>query len=161
LALDPGDGAGGPAPRVAGCISFYGVYDFTEDETAHPPQLLRLLERRVMKELRSARPEVFADASPTRRVRADAPPFLVVHGRNDTLVPVATARAFVAALSAVSSSEVIYVELPFAQHAFDVFWSARTDAATRAAERFLFERAAGPRAGDGERGDRGVRADPA
>jgi acetyl esterase/lipase len=128
-----------PAP-LAGCLSFYGVYDFTDRETGHPPQLLRLLERRVMKALRAEQADVFVDASPSSHVRADAPPFVVVHGRNDTLVPVTTARAFVLALTEVSESPVTYLELPFAQHAFDIFWSARTAALVGAAESFVFSR---------------------
>jgi len=38
----------------------------------------------------------------------------------------------------VSTSEVIYVELHGAQHAFDVFGSPRTRRMVQAAERFLF-----------------------
>ena len=45
-------------------------------------------------------PRRSAAASPISRVGESAPPFLVVHGRNDVLVPVATARAFVSALRA-------------------------------------------------------------
>lgn len=134
LALSPA------GPPVAGCISLYGVYDFTDAETGHPPQLLRLLERNVMKQLRVEQAEIYAEASPRSHVHADAPPFLVVHGRNDTLVPVSTARAFVAALREVSKVPVAYVELPFAQHAYDLFWSARTAATAAAAEAFLFAR---------------------
>lgn len=130
---DPGPGG----PPLAGCIGLYGVYDFTDGETGHVPQLVRLLERRVMKQLRAEQPELFADASPRRHAGAGAPPFLVVHGRNDTLVPVATARAFVVALTEVSQAPVTYVELPLAQHAFDVFWSRRSAAAARAAEAFV------------------------
>ena len=70
--------------------------------------------------------EVFAAASPISRVSESAPPFLVVHGRNDVLVPVLSARAFVAALRARSTQPVAYVELPLTQHAFDNFWSPRT-----------------------------------
>ena len=44
----------------------------------------------------------------------------VVHGTNDTLVPVAVARHFVDRLRASSRAPVAYAELPRAQHAFDV-----------------------------------------
>jgi acetyl esterase/lipase len=70
-------------------------------------------------------------------VRADAPPFLVIHGRNDTLVPVAEARLFVERLRAVSTSPVLYVELPGTQHAFDVFPSIRSSHVVRAVGRFV------------------------
>ena len=47
-------------------------------------------------------PEVFEQASPDHRVTAAAPPMLVFHGVNDTLVPVEVARSFVARLPAAS-----------------------------------------------------------
>lgn len=134
LALSPA------GPPVAGCLSLYGVYDFTDAETGHRRQLLRLLERHVMKQLRVEQAAVYSEASPRAHVHADAPPFLVVHGRNDTLVPVPTARAFVAALRDVSKVPVAYVELPFTQHAFDLFWSPRVAALAAAAQAFLFAR---------------------
>ena len=42
--------------------------------------------------------QVYLDASPITRVRADAPPFFVLHGVDDSLIPVPEAREFVAAL---------------------------------------------------------------
>jgi len=70
-------------------------------------------------------------------VGPDAPPFFVVHGANDTLVPVEQARAFVAMLRAESKNPVAYAELPGAQHAFEVFDSPRTIFAASAVHRFL------------------------
>ena len=43
---------------------------------------------------------------------ADAPPFFVLHGTNDSLVPVAQARTFVDELRKASTSPVVYGELP-------------------------------------------------
>ena len=71
-------------------------------------------------------------------VHGDAPPFFAIHGRNDSLVPVTTARTFISALSAVSRAPVVYAELPLAQHAFELLWSVRTAATARAVEEFLF-----------------------
>jgi len=111
---------------VAGCISLYGVYDFTDRHGHWPnPGMERLLEKHVMKARRAEAPERYAAASPCEHVGEDAPPFLVVHGTHDTLVPVAEARAFVAALRAVSRASVTYLEIPGAQHAFEVFPSLR------------------------------------
>jgi acetyl esterase/lipase len=70
-------------------------------------------------------------------VHAGAPPFFVLHGRNDTLVPVSVARTFVAALGAVSRAPVAYAELPLAQHAFDVLASLRCRATTDGVAAFL------------------------
>jgi acetyl esterase/lipase len=91
----------------------------------------------VMKVKESERPELFRDASPTYRVRAEAPPFFVLQGVNDTLVPVESARVFVDRLRGVSLAPVAYAELPLAQHAFDVLASLRCQATTSAVADFL------------------------
>ena len=108
---------------VAACIPLYGVYDFVDPEKIGNANLTPILERRVFEQ---GAAEAFAAASPISRVSESAPPFLVVHGRNDVLVPVQSARAFVAALRARSTHPVAYAELPLTQHAFDNFWSPRT-----------------------------------
>ena len=95
------------------------------------------LERTVMKTKLADDPEGWAKASPLDLCSDDAPPFFVIHGRNDTLVPVAEARHFVEKLREASSSPVVYAELPGAQHAFDVFPSVRTALIIRAIERFV------------------------
>jgi acetyl esterase/lipase len=53
------------------------------------------------------------------------------------LVPVSTAREFVHRLSAVSTSPVVYAELPGTQHNFDLFHSLRFHAVTDAIESFV------------------------
>ena len=67
-------------------------------------------------------------SSPFDYVRSDAPPFFIAHGDLDTEVPVEQARAFAASLRRVSTSDVVYVELPGGQHAFDLFHSPRFEA---------------------------------
>ena len=59
-------------------------------------------------------------ASPISHVGPDAPPFFVLHGTNDSLVPVEQARSFVDELRKASKQPVVYAELPGAQHAFDM-----------------------------------------
>lgn len=66
-----------------------------------------------------------------------APPFLVIHGDRDSLVPVADARRFAAELHGVSESPALYVELPGAEHAFDILPSVRTARVVETIERFL------------------------
>ena len=141
---------------VTACLSFYGVYDFT-DRHGHWPNrgLNGLLERYIMKAKRKDAPERFAEASPihwlSRETTCKAPPFLVVHGTADSIVPVAEARRFTAALKACGHEKFAYIELPGAQHAFEIFPSLRTFAVLRGVERFaqqvLDERAAA--SGDG------------
>ena len=152
LALSAGDPAYQPGfenidTSVQACVPFYGVMDLTGSPEANlfGRGTLELLERRVMKVEEAEHPEVFRDASPTFRVRADAPPF-VLHGANDTLVPVETARTFVRRLRAVSRAPVAYAELPLAQHAFDVLASLRCQATTSAVGDFLDGARAAPAA---------------
>ena len=96
-----------------------------------------MLEQLVFKRRSRTIPELFRSASPSFRVHADAPPFCVIHGDRDTLVPVADARRFVAALRAVSREPVRYAELAAAEHAFDLLPSLRTARVVETIERFL------------------------
>ena len=125
---------------VRACLSYYGVYDFTAEVVSNASTRRRrkhLLEPMVMKRTLADDREAFEAASPILQVNPDAPPFFVIHGRNDTLVPVAEARRFVARLREVSQSPVAYAELPGGQHAFEVFPSIRTAHVVNAAERFV------------------------
>ncbi|MCU1457634.1 MAG: carboxylesterase family protein [Actinomycetia bacterium] len=124
---------------VAACVSFYGVYDFTNGaHQFHPETLPWLLRKFVMRvpfddEHRNA----YEQASPYFRINPDAPPFLIAAGTRDTLVPIAEARRFVAALREVSRAPVVYAELHGAQHAFDTFHSIRTALALTGAQQFV------------------------
>jgi acetyl esterase/lipase len=123
---------------VAACVPLYGVYDFTNRDGLRGPGMGKwLLERSVMKVSMQADPRAYQLASPMDQVGQHAPPFLVIHGANDTLVPVKEARHFVELLSGSSTSPVVYAELPGAQHAFEIFRSVRTAHLVRAAARFL------------------------
>ncbi|KNE81266.1 esterase [Streptomyces fradiae] len=77
-----------------------------------------------------------AASSPAAHVREDAPPFLIVHGDRDTVVPAAEARRFAGTLRAASASPVVHAELPGAQHAFDLFPAVRFEAVVDAVEAF-------------------------
>lgn len=144
-ALTEGDPAFQPGfedadTSVQACVPFYGVMDLTSSpggSAIFGPGMVEMLEKTVMQVKEADHPEVFRAASPTYRVRPDAPPFFVLQGENDTLVPVEMARTFVERLRAVSRSPVAYAELPLAQHAFDVVASLRCQATTSAVGDFL------------------------
>ncbi|OOK68945.1 prolyl oligopeptidase family protein [Mycobacterium kansasii] len=70
-------------------------------------------------------------------MHTNAPPFLVIHGSRDGVIPVAQARSFVERLRAASRSLVAYVELPGAGHGFDLLDGARTGPTTHAISLFL------------------------
>ncbi|WP_156687408.1 alpha/beta hydrolase [Mycobacterium sp. Marseille-P9652] len=125
--------------RVQAAVPFYGVYDFTRFNDAMHPMMPGLLVKSVMKQRPSTNLLVYQNASPVNHISADAPPFFVLHGTNDSLVPVEQARAFVADLKRTSTQPVVYAELPFTQHAFDIFGSARAAHTAIAVEQFLAE----------------------
>jgi acetyl esterase/lipase len=123
--------------RVQAAVPFYGLYDFTSSDDSMHPMTVPLLQKHVFKLKRRDHPDEFCTASPITHINPDAPPFFVLHGSNDSLIPVAQARTFTAALREVSRAPVVYAELPRAQHGFDIFGSARAAHAAVAVEQFL------------------------
>ena len=69
-------------------------------------------------------------------MRPQAPPFFIAHGDHDTVAPVEVARDFADTLGGVSTSPVVYAELPGTQHAFDLFGSLRFERVVDAVEAF-------------------------
>lgn len=122
---------------VRAAVPIYGVYDFTNRDSLRGKRFGRALARTVMGATLEDRPDLYALASPMDQVRDDAPPFMIVHGSADTLVPVAEARHFAAMLGERSHAPVVYAELPGAHHAFDVFRSLRSAEVVPRIEVFL------------------------
>jgi acetyl esterase/lipase len=124
--------------RVDACVALYGVYDVT-NRFGHWPGLgiLPFWENVVAKKKLATHPEIFALSSPIDQVRPDAPPFFLLHGKRDSLVPIKESRRFAEALRATSSSEVLLAEIDDAQHAFEIFHSVRGRYAIQAVAHFL------------------------
>ena len=122
---------------VAAAVPVYGRYDWFSTEGEGRSEFVGLLEKFVVKRKFATHRNVYLDASPIRRLRADAPPFFILHGHDDSLIPVGEAREFAEELRAVSKSPVAYAELPNAQHAFDIFGSPRGHQSAEAVARFL------------------------
>jgi acetyl esterase/lipase len=97
--------------EVSGVIGLYGYYGNTDRLDLEP-------------------------TSPQAYLKAAAPPFLIIHGAQDTLVLSEDARKFADRLRAVSRQPVAYAELPGTQHNFDYFHSLRVHAVTDAVVRF-------------------------
>lgn len=77
-----------------------------------------------------------SDESPNTYVNEDAPPFFLIHGDHDNLIPVEGTRRFAQVLQSASNNPVVYAELPNAAHNFDLFNSVRSLAIARAVEAF-------------------------
>ncbi|GAA3521294.1 alpha/beta hydrolase [Aeromicrobium panaciterrae] len=124
---------------VAACVPFYGVYDLG-GITEHPAAIDmrdKFLGPCVFGKDPRTHLDDFVQASPLAHVTEHTPDFFVIHGRNDTVVSVNQARAFVAALKEKSDASITYAELPGAQHAFEVFSSIRSQHTIAAVARWL------------------------
>lgn len=143
LALTPNDPNFQPGfedidTTVQGAVPFYGVYDFTNThDLQHNHGLLGMLENSVLKKPLAENREDFEAASPLLRIAHSAPPFFIIHGDKDTLVPVEEARIFAQRLKEASENPVAYAEIQGAQHAFDMFASIRSEFVKQGVARFL------------------------
>ncbi len=125
---------------VQGCVSYYGVYDFADRDSSFGHKAFRdlLLARIVMKRHHERERDAYDHASPIHHVGRDGaviPPLLIIHGAADSLVPVASARAFVAT-ARKAACRVAYLELPGAHHAFELFPSLRSIVVVHGVHRF-------------------------
>jgi acetyl esterase/lipase len=139
---DPGlqrDLPEGSDTSVDAVVGIYGRYDWEDRSTVERARFVDFLERVVVKRRIDRHPEIFREASPMARAHAEAPPFLVIHGSGDTVIPVQQARDFVERLGSVSRHPVGYVELPGAGHGFDMTDGARTGSMVTAIGLFLNE----------------------
>lgn len=122
---------------VDAVVGIYGRYDWEDRSTPARRNFQGFLERVVVRRSQARHPEVFTAASPMARIHADAPPFLLLHGETDTIIPVREARAFRDALAAVSRNPVEYKEIPRAGHAFDLVDSSHARRCSVEVGRFL------------------------
>lgn len=121
---------------VQAAAPHYGVYDLTDPAAMHP-LMMPLLEHVVIQTSPDTDRHVFEQASPTHRVHRDAPPFFILHGRNDAVVPHRQAVAFSDALRRAGARTVAYAEIPNAHHAFDTIATLRCQLSAEAVATFL------------------------
>ena len=127
----------GSDTSVDAVVGIYGRYDWEDRSTLERDRFVDFLERVVVKRRINRHPEVFRDASPLARVHSNAPPFLVIHGSRDSVIPIDQATSFVERLRAVSHSLVGYIQLPGAGHGFDLLDGARSGPMAHATALFL------------------------
>jgi acetyl esterase/lipase len=121
---------------VEAAAPYYGVYDFTDFDNMHE-MMLPYLEHFVLKARYADDPESFVAASPIAYAHKEAPPFFVLHGEKDELVPAGQSRVFCDALRAAGAATVGYAELANAFHAFDITPTVRSRLAANAVADFL------------------------
>ena len=122
--LEGTHGVVGPSSAVDVVVDWYGPADLmTMPRATPPPQVLAKLptelhappEDHLTRGLEGA---ALADASPITHVTPDAPPFLLVHGTADWLVPYAQSEQLHAALTGAGVDSRL-VPVDNAQHIFD------------------------------------------
>ncbi len=131
LAPAPGECRGGV--QVAAVVSLYGPMDLTlyADDPDAAPVVADFLGATYQED-----PELWRRASPITWVRPGAPPFLLIHGEADTVVPVEHSLAMARALRAAGDeAEVMLV--PGAGHEFHVLPGEDSLAARDRMEEFL------------------------
>ena len=123
---------------VVAAVPVYGRYDWVTAHGSGRREFIAFLQKFVVKKRFAEHKQVYLDASSIRRIRPDAPPFFILHGQDDSIIPVQEGREFAEALGAVSTSTVAYAEIPHAQHAFDFYpGSPRAHYTAQSVERFL------------------------
>ncbi len=121
---------------VQAAVPYYGAYDLT-DTTNMCDLMLPFLEMFVMKARLADAPELFKAASPITHVHRDVPPFFVLHGSNDAVIPHTQSQMFVAALRQAGAATVAHAELPNAHHAFDAVATVRSQMVSDTVADFL------------------------
>jgi acetyl esterase/lipase len=123
---------------VVAAVPIYGRYDWVSTKGDGRKEFIAFLQKFVVKKRFAEHRQVYEDASSIKRLRPDAPPFFILHGQDDSIIPVREGREFAEALREVSTSTVAYAEIPHAQHAFDFYYgSPRAHYTARAVEEFL------------------------
>jgi acetyl esterase/lipase len=125
----------GADTSVQAAVPIYGIYDLLNRNRTRDDW--PIVATGLMKASREAAADRYREGSPLDQVHELAPPFLIVHGAADSVVPTREALQFVEALRAVSSNDVAYAEIPGANHAFDVLDSLRTHYVVSGIARFL------------------------
>ena len=124
--------------QLQACVPLYGVYDVLVRKTPNKQKMMiNFLKNRVIHQTPEQAPELWDLASPICHIKEQAPPFMIIQGGIDSLTAVKGAQEFQSLLAEKSKNEVVYVELPGAEHAFDNFHSPRTEAVINGIHQFL------------------------
>ena len=148
IAPPPAGGEHRPPGKAADFLSrlIYGR-TLTAAQSPPAPPIGQLL-RNVLGGLPADVPDMYELASPIRQVSTASPPTLMFQGTHDAVVPLESARRLHQALEE-AGVPVVYVELPWTEHAFDLMYPPLANPAAKAAlydvERFLACVAAGNR----------------
>lgn len=117
-----GESAGGALAALAGLtsghvcavVAWYPLTDVRQRWADRPDTV----EAELLGAIPADVPELAAAASAVTRVTADAPPFLIVHGDADGVLPLSQSERLHTALVAVGAASILHV-VPGADHCFE------------------------------------------
>jgi acetyl esterase/lipase len=129
-----------PPLAIRGVVSYYGPSNLVDSYRKPPrpdPLDVRSNEIALLGGSLSEMPDRYAEASPLSLATRPLPPTLLVYGGADHIVE-ATYGAELAARLRATGTPVAYLEIPWAEHAFDaVFRGPSSQLALYYTERFL------------------------
>ncbi|MET9534507.1 alpha/beta hydrolase [Streptomyces sp. NPDC006649] len=102
-------------PPLAGAVVWYGPSDLTTPRGGYGPDNPATPEALLLGGAPAALPEQASAASPLSRVHSGAPPFLIAHGEEDTMVSCSHSRDLAAALD-TAGAHVDLRLIPGADH---------------------------------------------
>ncbi|WP_406102254.1 alpha/beta hydrolase [Streptomyces sp. NBC_01003] len=102
-------------PPLAGAVVWYGPADLTSARDPFDPADAATPEALLLGAAPADAPELAGAASPLKNAHAGAPPFLVVHGEDDSMVACSHGRDLAAALSGAGASVELWT-IPGADH---------------------------------------------
>ncbi|EGG21194.1 esterase/lipase [Cavenderia fasciculata] len=126
-------------PPFRGCVSLYGVYDFTNRHNQWPFDLVTYLGMMIMRNTYDQEPHIYSMGSPYDQVKETSnTPFFFIHGDMDELVPIEESIHLMNKMKqVVNKPNITWMEVPGGHHAFDLVFSPRTIFAVHGVYRFL------------------------
>ena len=110
--------------RVQAVIDLFGPSDLTAlpDAEEGKRDSASFYVSKLLRGTPAQHPDLALAASPIHHINSDTPPFLILHGEGDPVVPLAQSQLFYAALQKAGiPSELIVV--PVSYHAGPAFWT--------------------------------------
>lgn len=116
---------------VNGAVIFYGVTELSSVYTTHKDLLFGWFLQVVVRSSYAKNPDLWRELEPVSWASKAAPSMLFVHGLADAVVPVAHSRLLAKKLREEGASRVNLLEVPLAQHAFEVMPTVQQQRAVR------------------------------
>ena len=113
------------SPSVRAVVNYYGPVDLTvgyEQPPQPDPIDTRALLRAFLGGTPTEKPDVYRLASPSTYIKGNLPPTLLVYGKRDHVVKAEFGRTLRDRL-AKAGNQVVYIELPWSEHAFDAVFN--------------------------------------